>query len=380
MSQIAIPCCVYRGGTSRGLFFHKKDLPSDVLKRNKIFLNGVDAYNLSQINGLGGGTSHTSKVCVISPSLQERADVDFTFYQIGIGKEVVDDNGTCGNLMAAVGAFAVDEKLLRVDSSMEIATVKVYNTNIKAILEIQVPLINGNARVSGDYLMPGVANKGAMIRVAIISPGGGKTGKTLPVGTKYLLRITDEQYEVSFVDVINPFVFISSEVLGFSCTELNSEISENQPLIDKLNLIRDELTVVTKMAHSVDEARRITPSVPKIGMVAKPRQYTATSGKLINKEEVDIICKMISMGKLHRTSPASGLFCLAAAILLPGTIPNQLAAIPAGTKERTVRIGHPDGVVEVRVSLTDNGLDVEFVGMDRTARRIMKGELFTPVP
>ncbi len=379
MSQFSIPCCVYRGGTSRGLFFHKKDLPSDVIKRNKIFLNGVDAYNLSQINGLGSGTSHTSKVCVIAPSLNERADVDFTFYQIGIGKEVVDDNGTCGNLMAAVGAFAVDEKLLSVDMSMKRVTVKVYNTNIKAILEIQVPLINGKAKVSGDYLMPGVVNKGAMIRVAILNPGGGKTGKTLPLGTEYTLQITNEKYEVSFVDVINPFVFISSDVLGFSCTKSNSEMSLNQPLIDKLNLIRDEMAVVTKMANSLDEASRITPSVPKIGMVAKPQEYTTTSGKLIRKEEVDIICKMISMGKLHRTSPASGLFCLAAAVLLPGTIPNQLAAIPDGTKALTVRIGHPDGVVEVRVVLTTDGLDVESVGMDRSARRIMKGELFTPL-
>src|SRR5690625_195802 len=115
MTQFSIPCTVYRGGSSRGLFFNKQDLPEEYELQRKIFMNGIDAYNPSQINGLGSGTSHTSKVCVISKSSNEQADIDFTFYQIGIGEEIVDNEGTCGNLMAAVGAFAIDEGLLNYD-------------------------------------------------------------------------------------------------------------------------------------------------------------------------------------------------------------------------------------------------------------------------
>ena len=114
MSQFSIPCSVYRGGTSRGLMFHKKDLPADAQARNRIFLEGIDAYNASQVNGLGGTTSSTSKVCVIAPPSVEGVDGDWTFYQVGTGEAVVDDKGTCGNMMAAVGAFMVDEGLVKV--------------------------------------------------------------------------------------------------------------------------------------------------------------------------------------------------------------------------------------------------------------------------
>jgi 2-methylaconitate cis-trans-isomerase PrpF len=114
VSQSSINVVVYRGGTSRGLFFHKSDLPKEWELQKNIFLTGIDAYNPSQMNGLGSGTSHSSKVVVISPSSNK--DIDYTFYQVGIGEELIDDQGTCGNLMAAVGAFAVDEKLVKIDS------------------------------------------------------------------------------------------------------------------------------------------------------------------------------------------------------------------------------------------------------------------------
>jgi hypothetical protein len=377
MTQYSIPCVVYRGGTSRGLFFHKKDLPRDTEERNRIFLHGIDAYNPSQVNGLGSGTSHTSKAVVVSPSEVEGADVDYTFYQIGIGEELVDDTGTCGNLMAAVGPFAVDEGLFSVDPAQDVAVVHVYNTNIGKIIRLKVPVVNGKARVSGDYHMPGLVRPGAKIVVDLLKPGGGKTGKTLPLGARYAICTERKEYAVSFVDVVNPFVFLAGHDLGLSGTEPLSELAANEPLLKELNQIRDRMTVAAEMAESEQEAKTRSQAVPKIAAVFEPRDYVTTSGRPVKKEEVDIVARMVSMGKFHRTFAGSGLYCLAAAAVLPGTIPNQLAG-SEGESLRTIRIGHPDGVAEIRVALTGDRTDIASVGLDRTARRIMKGDLFIP--
>lgn len=379
MAQFSVPCSVYRGGTCRGLFFQKKDLPEDIQARNKIFLDGIDCYNPSQVDGLGGATSSTSKVCVIAPSSQEGINVDWTFYQLGVADTVVDDKGTCGNLMAAVGAFAVDEGFVPLDPSAERVDVFVYNTNIKKVLHMEIPVIKGKAKVSGDYVMPGIVKPGAMFRVSIVNPGGGMTGQLLLCGPKQKIQTEKATYEVTFVDIINPFVFIAAHAVGLKGDEPSSVIAANQALLDELNLIRDKMAVIAGMAENEQEARRLKPNVPKIAVVAPPQDYITIGGELINKEDVDILIKVVSMGKLHRDSPASGLYNLAAATLLSGTIPNLIAGFPEGLKDKIIRVGHPEGVVEVRVTLTGDGKDVETVGMERTARRIMKGELFTPI-
>lgn len=378
MSQFSVPCSVYRGGTSRGLFFHKKDLPEDSQTRNRIFLEGIDCYNPSQVNGLGGTTSSTSKVCVIAPSTHKGADVDWTFYQLGVAEPVVDEKGTCGNLMAAVGAFTVDEGLVPVDPAAAMTDIFVYNTNIKKVLHMEVPLVNGKAKVSGDYLMPGVVKPGAMFRVSIVNPGGEMTGKLLLLGLKHEVQTEKSSYEVTFADLINPFIFLAAHDVGLTGNEPSSSVAAKQALLDELNLIRDKIAVAAGMAENEQDARLNKPNVPKIAMVAPAQDYVTTGGELIKKEEVDILIKVVSMGKLHRTSPASGLYNLAAATLLHGTVPNQIAGFPQGVKEQMIRIGHPEGVVEVRVTLTDDLKNVEKVGMERTARRIMKGELFIP--
>ncbi|WP_126428119.1 PrpF domain-containing protein [Brevibacillus marinus] len=377
MSQYAVPCVVYRGGTSRGLFFHKKDLPHDSEEQKRIFFAGIDAYNPSQVNGLGSATSHTSKVVVIAPPSVEGADVDYTFYQIGIGELVADDKGTCGNLMAAVGAFAVDEGMVRVDPAADYVTVTAYNTNIGKMLRLHVPVVNGKAKVQGDYLMPGLITTGAKYLVDILNPGGGKTGATLPLGASYTLAANGKQYPLSFVDVVNPFVYVPSDALGLKGTELNSELAGNSELLAELDMIRCDAAVRSGMEKSVQDAKQ-APAVPKVAIVAKPQDYVTSSGQLIKAEEVDIVAKMLSMGRFHRTFAGSGLYNLAAAVLLPGTVAQQLAAKKESSGPQIVRIGHPEGVAHVRVALTEDGQDVAFVGLERTARRIIKGDLYIP--
>lgn len=378
MPQSSIPCCIYRGGTSRGLMFHDKDLPIDDAEKNRIFLEGIDAYNLSQVNGIGGSTSSTSKVCVISPPSVEGCHANWTFYQVGTGKAVVDSKGTCGNMMSAVGAFIIDEGLAKTNPNSETATVYVYNTNIKRKLEIKIPLINGRARVSGNYAMPGVLHTGAMIEVAIVHPGGEMTGQQMLLGHTTNISTPRKTYTTTFSDLINPFIFLAGENFGLTGTEQQIEVANNQPIIDELNLIRDKMAVAAGMAINEQDAHDHKPNAPKIAIIAPAQDYRTTSGTLIKKESVDILIKAVSMGKLHRTCPASGLYNLAAVALLENTVANKITGIPPGTKEKMVRIGHPDGIVEVKVKLNENGTAIESVGMERTARRIVKGHLFIP--
>lgn len=378
MSQFSIPCSVYRGGTSRGLFFKKEDLPENIQERNRIFLKGIDSYNPSQVNGLGGTTSSTSKVCVLGRSSQEKIDADWTFYQLGVAQEVVDDKGTCGNLMAAVGAFAVDEGFVEVDETNEKAEAWIYNTNIKKVLHMEIPLSEGKAQVSGDYSMSGVLGTGAMFRVSIMHPGGEQTGSQLSCGNTTEVSVGKEIYTVTFSDLINPFIFLEGQAVGLVGDELLSEVSQQMEVLKTLNLIRDKMAVTSGMATDELEARNEKPNVPKIAVVAPAMDYITTDGEKIKKEEVDILVKVVSMGKFHRTSPASGLYNIAACTLLPGTIPNKIAGFGNLEREKMIRIGHPEGIVEVRVTLNPEGDRVEKVGMERTVRRIMKGNLFIP--
>lgn len=375
MSQFSVRCVVYRGGTSRGLFFHEKDLPNNQELQNRIFLEGIDAYNPSQINGLGSGTSHTSKVMVISEPTVEDAVIDYKFYQIGIGEEVVDDEGTCGNLMAAIGAFAVDEGIVQTNQNDDFVTVSAFNKNINKIIQMRVPLSNGKARVSGDYLMPGIVTPGAKIVVNILSPGGGKTGKSIPIGLKTTISTQKRSYETSFTDIVNPFVYVAANDFGLSGSEVNSVLATDEELLSELEEIRLKMAVAAGMTKNEEDARKI-PSIPKIAMVSRPHDYVTSAGKQIKAEDIDIVAKMVSMKKFHRTFAGSGLYNLAATSLLEGTVPNQFSRKKDGSMEQLIRIGHPEGIAHVRVALTKDQTDVAFVGLDRTARRILKGDLF----
>lgn len=384
MSQYSIPCVVYRGGTSRGLFFKESDLPKEPEYREEIFLNGLDAYNLSQVNGLGSGTSHTSKVVVIGPPSVDGAHVDYTFYQVGIGEEIVDDKGTCGNLMAAVGAYVLDEGLITewneevyIARDSEIVIVTAFNTNIRKVIRLNVPVIKGKAKVTGSYKMSGLQLPGAKYLVDILEPGGGKLGETLPLGDTCSLVIEDKQISVSVTDIVNPFVYVTATSVGLGEEKLFEDLSGDVQLLGVLERIRCEVSIQTGLTSSLDEAIN-APAIPKIAIVSAPRDYVTTSGVAIKKESVDMITKMVSMGRFHRTFAGSGLYNLAATALLPGTIPFSCTNIESADGECVVRIGHPDGIATVRVRLTVDRRDIEYVGLERTARRIMKGNLYIP--
>ena len=379
MPQYSVPASVYRGGTSRGIYFQAKDLPKDQAERTRVFLHGIDAWNLSQVDGLGAGTSHTSKCVVVAPSEREGIHVDYTFIQVGIGKQIADAKGTCGNLMAGAAAFAIDEGLVPVEKGEAAKTVVLYDTNARKNLSITVPLTeDGKAATQGDYLLPGLIRPGALVKVEILNPGGGKTGKSLPLGPLIDLSTPHGTYTVTITDMINPFVFVDATDVGLTGADSFASLSADAEKLEVLNSIRDAATVALGWATTPEAAREKTPSVPKVAIVGAPQNYEATSGGVIAADGVDIVARCLSMGRLHRTFPASGLYCLAGTCLLPDTVPNRFARKPGPGREHTVRLGHPDGAVEVRVRRTEDSQDIEAVGMDRSARRIMRGELFIP--
>ena len=220
MAQMRVKASVYRGGTSRGVFFHSDDLPKEKEEQHRIFLNVMDSVNNNQINGLGSGTSHTSKVVVMSPPTVESVHMDYTFYQIGFEHGHVDAHGTCGNLMGAVGAYVVDEGYVDIPEGATSVEVRVFNTNINRVIAMTVPVENGEYAVVGDYDMAGVKQKGGRIEVKMMHPGGSKLGSTMPLGPVHSLQVGNETYEVSVVDIVNPFVYVRAKDLGLTTERL----------------------------------------------------------------------------------------------------------------------------------------------------------------
>ncbi len=378
MPQITVPCVVYRGGTSRGLFFHEGDLPKEEVLREKIFLKGIGAEDHSHVNGLGGGTSHTSKVVIIDRSEHPNADVNYTFVQLGIGSTIIDYEGTCGNLMAAVGAFAVDEGMVDLAEETESIIVKVWNTNINKYLKIKVPLENGKAKVTGKYHLPGISDSGAKITVDVEKPGGGKTGKTMPLSPENTLLLGAKNCSYSFCDIVNPFVYVNASSLGLTGKELNDEVANNTHVMETLEAVRKHIAVKGGLAADLQEALNKYPALPKVAFVSDPKDYKTSTGKWIKKEEYDILARMVSMKKMHRTFAVSGLLNLAGASLLDGTIPNNIFKVNNNDDCQIVRIGHPEGVISIRVKKSKNKESIEYVGLESTARKIISGTLYVP--
>ncbi|MGM8215044.1 PrpF domain-containing protein [Bacillaceae bacterium W0354] len=377
MNQNTIPCIVYRGGTSRGVFFHEKDLPKDLNLRRKIFIHAIGSYDPTHVDGLGGGTSHTSKVAIMSPSDDPNADVNYTFVQLGLNENIVDYNGTCGNLMSAAGAFAVDEGLVK--ATEPITEVRVYNTNIKKYLSIKIPTENGHTKVNGDFYMSGLRNPGAKIVVDILNPGGATTGSSLPIGKKCELQTTEGALEVSFVDVVNPFGYVSASSFGLKGNEQKNDLEADNAFMKRFEEVRRNVAVQVGLAEDINN---VSEAVPKMAFVSKPQDYKTVNGELIKSDQVDIVAKMTSVGRIHSSFAVSGLMNIASAVLLEGTIPNSVANqnihYDESNNQYTVRIGHANGVASVKVTLTNDKNDIAAITLDRHARRIMKGDLFIP--
>jgi len=363
-----------RGGTSKAAVFLVGDLPADPAERDRLLLSwygSPDPYS-RQLDGIGGGTSSTSKAAVIGPSDDPRADVDYLFLQVGIDRAEVDTRGNCGNISAAVGPFAVDAGL--VPATGRDTRVRIRNLNTDSIIVAHVPTRDGRFDPVGDLAIPGVPGTGSAIRLDFEDPAGAVTGALLPSGeVTDVLDVDGRRIRVSIVDAANPVVFVAATDLGLSGGDAAEELERVAPLVAA---IRAAGAVRAGMIADV-EAATTTPAVPRVAIVAAPSDYRTRAGETIGADRVDVVASMFSMGRPHAAYPFTGAIATAVAARLEGSVVHEVA-----TSGTPFRIGHPAGVqtMDAHVTYDEDGWRVHRVTSYRTARRLMTGRLEIPEP
>jgi 2-methylaconitate cis-trans-isomerase PrpF len=379
MPQKKLPAVFMRGGTSKAVIFHSRDLPKSRVEWDPIFLSviGSPDPSMRQLNGMGGGVSSLSKVCVIGPPSHPQADVDYTFAQVLIDKARVDYNSNCGNMSSAIGPFAVDEGLVAKPRGGD-AVVRIHNTNTKKIIVSRFAMDGEEAAVAGDMALDGVAGTGAPIRLEFMEPGGAKTGKLLPTGKAAdMLDVPGVgRVPASMIDAANPCVFVPAEAIGATATELPTEIEQNSPLLAKLEAIRRAASVAMGIAPDLEKAGSL--SVPFVAFVAPPVAMSVLSGRKLAPADMDIAVRMMSNGQAHRATPLTGALCLAVATRVYGSIPNEMARrLAEGASQ--IRIGHASGVIVVDAkigqALAGGQPHAEYAAVYRTARRLFDGRV-----
>ena len=365
------PCVYMRGGTSKAVFFHEKDLPEDKSLWDDIFLKVMGTPDVKQIDGMGGTVSSTSKIAIIAPSNKPGVDVEYTFRQVDIVIPRVDGSANCGNTSSAVGPFAIDEGL--VPAVEPITVVRVLNTNTNKIIEEHVRVEDGHAMVHGNEVIQGVPGTGSRIDMYFEDPAGSKTGKLFPTGQKK--EVFDVPgygpAEVTVLDCSNPMVFIKASDLGIKGSEL-TELNQNKDVMEHIERIRGIAAVKCGFVEKWEDARTKSTSAPKVSIVSAPQDYINMDGNEVKADTMDLCCRAISVGALHKAYPMTVAVGTGAAARIPGTIVNEIVK-PAPDQD-IIRLGHASGVTEVDVKM--GGEKVIKGGVTRTARRIMDGWVY----
>lgn len=359
-TQNRLPAAYYRGGTSRAVFFQPKDLPEDKSKWNSIFLGviGSPDTNGRQLDGMGGGISSLSKICVVGPSTHPDADVDYTFVAIGVRDTEVDFSSNCGNMTSAVGPFAVDAGIFPINSPAGQATVKIHNTNTGKIIRSTFATENGEASARGDFAIDGVSGEAARIQLDFLDPAGSRTGKLLPTGNK-----VDEfdGIRTTCIDVGNPCCFVQAAELGVDGGLSPDQIEQHPDLLERLKSIRIQAGVKMGLANSPDE---VPGSVPKICVVSSSD----------DSSNVDLRVRAISVGQPHKAVPITVALSTAAASKLAGTVVKECVS-PTMVDPAGVTLGHASGTLMVGAKYDHSGA-LSFATVFRTARRLMEGTIF----
>jgi 2-methylaconitate isomerase len=375
--QRAIPAVFMRGGTSKGVFFHARDLPDDPAERDRLFLAVIgspDPYG-RQLDGMGGGVSSLSKVVVIGRPTRPDADVDYTFCQVAVRQALVDHGSTCGNLAAAVGPFALDEGLVRGRESH--ADIRIHAVNTGKIIRARFSVVQGHAAVTGDLVLPGVAGTGAPVHLEFLDPGGASTGRLLPTGAPVdIFEVPGlGAVPVSLVDAATACVFVPAAALGLVGTELPSELEADSAAMAMLETIRCIAGVKMGLAASVDALGKVSPGSPKVAIVARPAPARLLDGTVAPAAAMDISVRMLSMGQAHRAVPLTGALCLAVAARIDSSVVAEATA--AGVT--AVRVGTPSGTFPVTADVRRKGdWTASSAGVYRTARRLMDGRVLIP--
>jgi probable AcnD-accessory protein PrpF len=386
MKQLRIPAVYMRGGTSKGVFFLEKDLPSDPVQRERLLLRVIgspDRYG-KQTDGMGGATSSTSKIVILSKSDRPDCDVDYLFGQVAIDSPVIDWSGNCGNLTTAVGPFAIDAGILTAPADGT-ALVRIWQANIKKRIISHVPMKDGAVQELGDFELDGVTFPAAEVKLEFLDPaadeGDGEDagGAMFPTGNRIdALKVPGlGTIEATLINAGNPTIFVDAARLGLSGTELQKDINGNAKILALAEAVRSHGAVAMGLVKTPDEATTTRQHTPKLAFVACPSGYTASDGKAVAPESIDLVARIFSMGMLHHAMTGTGAVAVAAAAAIPGTIVSRIA--PASADGR-VRFGHPSGVLSVGAEAREEAGQwaVKKVMMSRSARRLMEGWVRVP--
>ena len=384
MTQLRIPAVYMRGGTSKGVFFLAGDLPSDRETRDRILLRVIgspDPYG-KQIDGMGGATSSTSKVVIISRSSRPDCDIDYLFGQVAIDAPVIDWSGNCGNLTGAVGPFAIGAGLVSAPTDGT-AAVRIWQANIRKKIIAHVPMRGGEVLESGNFRLDGVAFPAAEVRLEFIDPAGDDgqsgAGATFPTGREMdLLEMPGlGTLEATLINAGNPTIFIDAGSLGLEGTELQHQVNDRKELLELAEAVRARGAVAMGLATTPAEATAKRPHTPKLAFVARPAGYTASDGRRIDPQSIDLLARIFSMGKLHHAMTGTGAVAIAAAAAIPGTVVHRITPL---STDGNVRFGHPSGTLTVGAEATrqEGQWAVRKVIVSRSARRLMEGWVRVP--
>ena len=375
MSQKWIKATYYRGGTSKGVFFQKKDLPtSDQNKLNELFLKviGSPDTNQRQLNGMGGGVSSVSKCVIISPSERDDADIDYNFIQIAIDKPIAEWNNNCGNLSGEVGPYAVQEGIVKPKEGENL--VRIYQVNTDKIIHSTFQVKDGKPLIEGDYSIAGVHGAGSKVRLDYIEPGGSGTGKLLPTGN-VIDEIEIKDYvkiKVSIVDAATPLVYLLAEDIGLKGTETPDELDAKTDKMNLIQKIRRKSAHIIGLSNSENEAPMNTP---RIGIVTSPKDYVSLDKTKISSNDQDITTRMFSMEKTHKAIMGTAGVNIGVAAAIDGTIPNKVKRKNSDPLE--LRAGNPSGIMTAGAIIENkNGKPfAKSAIFFRTFRPLMRGEV-----
>jgi len=388
-AQIKVPATYMRGGTSKGVFFRLQDLPEAAQvpgqARDALLMRVIgspDPYG-KQIDGMGAATSSTSKTVILSKSSRPDHDIDYLFGQVSIDKAFVDWSGNCGNLTAAVGPFGITNGL--VDASRVpangVAVVRIWQANIAKTIIAHVPITNGQVQETGDFELDGVTFPAAEVQLAFMDPAAeeeGAGGAMFPTG-----NLVDDlvvpgvgTFKATMINAGIPTIFLNAEDIGYKGTELQDDINSDTKALEMFETIRAHGALRMGLIGHIDEAVK-RQHTPKVAFVAKPLDYTSSSGKPVHSKDINLLVRALSMGKLHHAMMGTAAVSIGTAAAIPGTLVN----IAAGAKKLdAVRFGHPSGTLRVGAEATQvNGeWAVKKVVMSRSARVLMEGWVRVP--
>lgn len=356
MTQTPIPFLFMRGGTSRGPYFRRADLPADRARLSQVLVSAVGAGHPLNIDGLGGGAAVTTKVAMLSPAQDDWADVDYFFAQVAVEEPLVDYRPTCGNILVGVGPAAIEMGLVAPAEGVTEVRIRAVNTGARVLARVRTE--GGAVVYDGETAIDGVPGTAAPVELLFMDVVGGATGAMFPTGN----RVDEiDGIAVTCMDVAMPMVIARAADFGLTGTESAEEIDANRDFYARMEAIRRKAGALMGLG---DVAQSVTP---KFGLVAAPR----AGG--------DALVRYFMPWNCHPSLAVTGSQCLAACLLAPGTVAEGIVTAPERGPHR-MRLEHPMGQLEVVVDYRRAGDAFELVsaGLTRTARKIAAGELFVP--